>query len=53
MDPFLNWGDRKTHYRFGYWVDSYRHYRNRVGLERIKAFFRATYYEIKHKEPWA
>lgn len=33
--------------------DSYRHYRNHVGLNRIQALYRALYYELRKKEPWA
>ena len=35
------------------WFDSYYHYRTKVGLNQIHAFFRAFYYEIKHKEPYS
>lgn len=34
-------------------LDSYRHYRRRVGLGRIHAFYRAVYYETRGREPWA
>lgn len=33
------------------WLDSYWHYRNHVGLNPIHSFYRATFYEIKKREP--
>lgn len=38
---------------FDQFRDSYSHYRKDVGLGRIHSFYRALYYEIKHKEPYA
>lgn len=34
-------------------LDSYDHYRNCVALGRIHSIYRALYYEIKGREPWA
>ena len=34
-------------------LDSYRHYRRHVALGRVHAIYRALYYEIRGKEPWA
>jgi hypothetical protein len=34
-------------------VDSYQHYRRHVALPRVKAVYRALYYEVRGKEPWA
>lgn len=33
-------------------MDSYWHYRTKVGLGRVHSVYRAFYYEIKGKEPW-
>lgn len=35
------------------WLDSYRHYRRHVGLAVLGAVYRACYYELRHKEPYA
>lgn len=34
-------------------LDSYDHYRRHVGCGRFYALYRALYYEIRGKEPWA
>lgn len=36
----------------GFW-DSVDHYRRHVGLNVVHAMYRAAYYEIKRKEPYA
>lgn len=37
-----------------FWLrDSYRHYRQHVGLSRLAALYRAVYYEVRKKEPYA
>ena len=33
------------------WQDSYRHYRVHVGLSTLGAIYRATFYEVMHREP--
>lgn len=33
-------------------IESYYHYRDRVGLGKIHSLYRAAYYEIRHKEPY-
>jgi len=38
---------------WAFFLDSYYHYRKQVGLGRLAAIYRALYYEIKKKEPWA
>lgn len=56
----LVWGTRGRGFEFLHpdvnitWklLDSFQHYRDRVGLGRLKALYRAFYFEIRHKEPW-
>lgn len=39
--------------KYDKFCDSFDHYRKKVGLGRIHSFYRALYYEIKGKEPYA
>lgn len=34
-------------------LDSYRHYRQHVACGRLRAVYRALYYELRGREPWA
>jgi len=46
---YRGWGWQAD--QFDKWLDSYRHYRTHVGVGRVGAFYRASFYEVMHREP--